>query len=110
MQQGPGWGFERFAHTAQANLQNAAAAYKERQIQKAENDWQVYSNLTQGLEQAKASGDKQKVQAAQQQLDNFVINNQKSFKNMTKVFQQDWMSPEKTSAWGEAYKRHISKM
>lgn len=32
-------------------------------------------------------------------------NDPKKLKNMVKVFQQDWLAPEKTTAYGEAFKR-----
>jgi hypothetical protein len=110
MQQGPGWGFERFAHTAQANLQNAAAAHKERQIQKAEADWEYMASATQELEAAKAGGNQQAIQKAQGKLFLFLSDgNGKRLKNMSEVFREDWMSPERTKAHGEAYKRFAAK-
>jgi len=108
MQKGPQWGFERFASTLAGNIQNAASAHKEKQVQKASADWEYMTAATQELEAAKSSSNPQAIQAAQAKVD-AILGDPKKLKNMAKVFQQDWLSPEKTTAYGEAYKRVMAQ-
>jgi hypothetical protein len=103
------WGFERFAQTVGTSLQSAANAHKEKQIQKAEADWEYMGSAMEELEAAKAGGNPQAIQQAQSKLD-LITTDPKKLKNMVKVFQQDWLAPEKTTPYGEAYKRVVSKM
>lgn len=103
------WGFERFANTVGTSLQNATARMKEKQIQEAEGKWDQMAAYSQELEAAKAGGNPQAMQVAQMKLDNF-LSDTKTLKQMVKVFNQDWLSPEKTTAYGEAYKRVMAKM
>jgi len=108
MQRGPQWGGLRFMHGLQANIQNAVAQKKQKDLLKAESDWTYMSSALNELYSAQAGGDPRAIAEAQSKVD-VVLGDPKKLKQMAKALNQDWLNPEKTTVYGEALKKVSSK-
>lgn len=102
------WGTQRFLATLGAIIKNGVRKQKEDQLLKAEGDWTYLQASLNELYQAQQSGDQNAIAAAQRKVD-VITNDPKKLKNMAKSLNQDWLSPEKTTVYGEALKRVVGK-
>jgi len=75
---------------------------------KAEGDWTYLQSALNELYTAQQSGDPAAIKAAQAKVD-VTMGDPKKLKNMAKALNQDWLNPEKTTAYGEALKKVTAK-
>jgi hypothetical protein len=102
------WGTQRFLAGLQTMIQNGVAKQKETQMLKAEGDWEYLQAALNEQYGAEASGDQKAMAAAKAKVD-AVAGDPKKLRNMAKALNQDWLSPEKTTVYGEALKRVQTK-
>ena len=103
---GPAWGGERLMYGIGASLHNAVAMDKQKKLVEAESDWNDLTTSVQKYMKPDGSIDPR---AYQDPAVMNVLGNPKKLKNMAKSLNQDWLSPEKTTVYGEALKAHLSK-
>jgi hypothetical protein len=89
------WGTQRFLAGLQTMIHNAAAEHKEKQILKAEGDWEYTQAAANEYYAAESSGDQAGMAAAKKKLD-VVIGDPKKAKNMYKALNLDWLNPKPT--------------
>jgi len=102
------WGTQRFLATLGASIKNGVKAQKEKQLLSAEGDWTYLQAALNEKFQADQSGDPQAIAQAQKKVD-AITGDPKKLKNMAKALNQDWLSPEKTTVYGEALKKVTAK-
>jgi hypothetical protein len=102
------WSTQRFLATLGANIQNGVKATKEKQLLEAEGKWSTLQSYLNELYEAKASGDQQRIAAAQKNVDLF-FRDDKTLKKMAKALNQDWMNPEKTDVWRQGLENTVKK-
>jgi hypothetical protein len=103
------WGKQRFMSGLATSLQNAVAKQKQAKLLKAEADWTYLQSGLNELYAAQASNDPKAAAAAQSKVD-VVMGDPKKMKDMAKALNQDWLSPEKTTVYGDALKKVNSKL
>jgi hypothetical protein len=103
-----GWGLQRFAAGISSSIKNAVSAEKQKKLNKAEADWTYLQSALNEKYAADASKDPKAIAAAQQKID-VVLTDPKKLKDLAKALNQDWLSPEKTTVYGEALKKVAAK-
>lgn len=103
---GPAWGGQRLMYSIGASLHNAVAMDKQKKLVEAESDW---NDLTTSVQKYMKPDGTIDPRAYQDPAVMNVLGNPKKLKLMAKALNQDWLSPEKTTVYGEALKSHLSK-
>jgi len=103
-----GWSTARGLGAITTAIKNGVSLQKNQQLLKAEGDWTYLQSALNELYTAQQSGDPAAIKAAQAKVD-VTMGDPKKLKNMAKALNQDWLNPEKTTAYGEALKKVTAK-
>lgn len=96
----PGYGVLEVLNGVRTGIHNAVAEKTQRDQIQGMNDWNYMESAFNELNAAKASGDQQATALAQKKLDTF-FQDDKKLKQMSKALNQDWLNPEKTTAYAQ---------
>ena len=92
MQQQP-WGKERFLYGLAGIIKNADAQHKERNLAKAESDWNILTLVMQRNTDPN-TGQVDQAKLMQDPLAMSILGDPKKLKNMSKALNQDWLNPK----------------